>query len=494
MTRLSYWDKRYLRIKAQELQNTANYESNLKSRLSGLEYELEQEMNVWYSKYADNHDIDPDIARKLLKTVGSTDWTMTLEEFKQKAIKGGYTKELDSEYFKSRIARLQDLESQLKEISSRFASNETDSLSNRLADQFQETYMATIFNTQIQKGKLTSDFARFNEDQIKYIVNQPWHKEDFSKRIWKNYHDELPNQLVDVMLRGTFMGYSPQRITRMFQQRFEGIRRHQIHRLVITEMGHIAEQSTSKAYEESGIEKYQYMATLESHTCDVCAHLDGEIFKMSDKKDGINYPLIHPHCRCTTIPYIEGLPDVKERWVRDPITGKGKTVKNLTYKEWYKQVSKINDDIKFNQVRTIMGKYSPSRDEYELIKDTDGFKNDFKRIKYIRESVKEDKNIANRDKVVDAYISFKNDGISITGHASIQYMYRMRQKNGRLMYNYHSIKNICSKPVNYIDSRNNRPIRYYDKIAVVKENGEDLIVTLIRQRKTGKWWKSIEEE
>ncbi len=334
MTKLSYWDKRYLRIKARELQNTADYESNLKSRLSGLEYELEQEANIWYSKYADNHDINPDTAKKLLSTVGSTNWTMTLEEFKRKAIKDGYTKELDSEYFKSRIARLQDLEEQLEEISSRFASDETDSLSNRLTDQFQDTYMTTIFNTQIQQAKLTSEFARFNEDQIKYIVNQPWHKEDFSKRVWKNYHEELPKQLVDVMLRGTFMGYSPQRITKMFQQRFESIRRHQIHRLVITEMGHIAEQATSKAYEESGIEEYEYMATLESHTCEVCAHLDGEIFKMPEKKEGVNYPLIHPHCRCTTVPYIEGLPEVKERWMRDPETGKGKIINNMSFDEW----------------------------------------------------------------------------------------------------------------------------------------------------------------
>jgi len=276
-----------------------------------------------------------------LKTVGSTDWKMTLAEFKRKAIKGGYTKGLDSEYFKSRIARLQNLELQLKEISSRFASDEADSLSNQLTDQFRETYMTTIFNTQVQQAKFTSKFARFDEGQIEYIVNKPWHKEDFSERVWKNYRDVMPNQLVDVMLRGTFMGYSPQRITKMLQQRFEGIRRNQIHRLVITEMGHIAEQATAKAYEESGIEEY---STLESHTCDDCGHLDGEIFKMSDKKEGINYPLIHTRCRCTTVPYIEGLPDVKERWMRDPETGKGKIIDNMTFKDWKSYVN--NDYLK----------------------------------------------------------------------------------------------------------------------------------------------------
>ncbi|WP_201308089.1 minor capsid protein [Companilactobacillus farciminis] len=136
------------------------------------------------------------------------------------------------------------------------------------------------------------------------------------------------------------MGYSPERVTKMFQQRFEGIRRHQIHRLVITEMGHIAEQATSKAYEESGIEEYEYMATLESHTCEVCSRLDGKIFKMSEKREGINYPLIHPHCRCTTVPHIKDLPNVKERWIRDPETGKGKIINNMSFDEWKKYVDK----------------------------------------------------------------------------------------------------------------------------------------------------------
>lgn len=76
----------------------------------------------------------------------------------------------------------------------------------------------------------------------------------------------------------------------MMQKEFEGIRRKQIHRLVITEVIHIEEQATAKSYEESGIEEYEYMATLESYNCDVCGHLDDEIFKLSDKKGDLIIP------------------------------------------------------------------------------------------------------------------------------------------------------------------------------------------------------------
>jgi len=76
------------------------------------------------------------------------------------------------------------------------------------------------------------------------------------------------------------------------------------------------------------------MATLESHTCTICGHLDGQRFKMSERQAGVNYPLIHARCRCTTVPFIADLPDVGERWMRDPETGKGKMVKDVKFDEW----------------------------------------------------------------------------------------------------------------------------------------------------------------
>ena len=113
-------------------------------------------------------------------------------------------------------------------------------------------------------------------------------------------------------------------------------------RSVITEMGHAAEEATAQFYKDSDIEQYQYLATLESHTCDQCARLDERIFYLKDKKEGINYPLIHPYCRCTTVPYDKDLPDIETRWNRDPKTGKGTYVNDMSYNEWLKTVRENN--------------------------------------------------------------------------------------------------------------------------------------------------------
>ena len=158
------------------------------------------------------------------------------------------------------------------------------------------------------------------------------------------------------------MGYSPGRLSRELHRNFTDVKRNDIHRLIITEMGHVAEEATAKAYEASDIEQYEYMATLESHTCSVCGHLDGEIFNLKDREIGVNYPLMHPRCRCTTVPYLKGLPPATERWMRDPETGKGRLIKDMTFDEWKKRYIHKLDNSKLVNKATRM---PPKKHNYQ---------------------------------------------------------------------------------------------------------------------------------
>ena len=335
---VNYWKRRFLYEKQQQLQNTAEYETAMRARLKEVEQVLEQEVDYWLKRYAANQEINTKDARKILSTIDTRNWHMTLKEFKAKAKAGGFDKELDAEYFRSQLSRLENIDEQLTSLLAQYATSETDKMENSLSNQFQQTYMHSIYLTQIEQAKLSSNFATINEYQVKAIVNSPWRGSDFSKRIWKNYTEVLPNELGDALLRGTVLGHSHEQIFKMMRQRLKDVEDYQLHRLVITEMGHVAETATAEAYKEEGVEQYQYLATLESHTCEECAHLDEKVFDLKDKVEGLNYPLIHPYCRCTTMPYIKGLPDSSERWTRDPETGKGMYVDDMTFNEWKKQI------------------------------------------------------------------------------------------------------------------------------------------------------------
>lgn len=334
MNSQEYWKKRALLTKQKEMASTAEYEVAMRSRLKDLENEFIRESKKWVTKYAKENNQSLRQAADYLNSIDTTKFDMTLAEFEAKARAGGFEKELNSAYYKTRIARLQELYRQYQELAARYADNEEDNMAIGLAKRYEDTYLLENYNKYLVVGGLDVNFAHFNEQELKDIVYQPWKGGNFSKRIWNNYTKVMPEVLTDVMFRSTALGYSYNRLERMLRDRFQGVVKSNIHRLVVTEMGHAAEQATAKFYKDSDIDQYQYLATLETHTCEVCAHLDGRIFYVKDEKDGVNYPLIHPYCRCSTVPYMKGLPDIETRWYRDPITGKSKWTRNMSFNEW----------------------------------------------------------------------------------------------------------------------------------------------------------------
>ena len=353
MNSQEYWKERALLAKQKEMVSDAEYEAAMRSRLKDLENELIKETKKWLTKYANENNQSLKEAADYLNSIDTSKFDMTLAEFEAKAKAGGYEKELNSAYYKSRIARLQELYRQYQEVAARYADDEEDNMAIGLAKRYEDTYLLENYNKYLVVGGLDVNFAHFNEQELKDIVYQPWQGSNFSKRIWNNYTKVMPEVLTDVMFRSTALGYSYNRVERMLRDKFQGVVKSNIHRLVITEMGHAAEKATAEFYEDSDIEQYQYLATLETHTCDVCAHLDEHIFNVKDEKEGVNYPLMHPYCRCTTVPYIKDLPDIPTRWSRDPITGKSKWVKNQPYSEWAK--SNGQRTYTFSQWKQVQG-------------------------------------------------------------------------------------------------------------------------------------------
>ncbi|UQS85856.1 minor capsid protein (plasmid) [Apilactobacillus apisilvae] len=350
----NYWKTRALQTKVRAILMSNEYELALSKRMNGLKDDLQQRLKQFYTMYADNEGIPYDEANKILMNISSKHWEMTLDEFKKKAIAGGYTKELNSEYFKSRIARLEDLEKQLIDLSTSFAGQEQFKFEKSLVDAFDNTYMRTNYNIQQGFNYFTTDFAHFDEEQLKVIVSKPWKPSNFSSRIWperpkqetkpksydqrlmENYRNELPSQLMDSLLRSTVIGASYQEVTKEFSNRFEDVSKKSIHRLVITEMAHVANESSFMSYEDNGVEEYDYLATLENRTCSVCALLDEKNFKVSERVEGKNCPVMHPHCRCTTVAHVSEMPPIK-RWSKNG--NEREYVDDMNFTEWKNKIA-----------------------------------------------------------------------------------------------------------------------------------------------------------
>lgn len=332
---LPYWQRRELYLKQRQLDYTAEYERQAGKRLRSLQNAVTLELHKYYQKYANNADITLYSAQKELDSIDTKSWSMTLEEFEAKAKKGGYDKELNSEYYKSQIARIKDIQQQLERLSQSTARTEQGKMASALSETYRDTLDHETYLHDMRKGSITVGYGGFNDKEVMYAVSKPWRGSDFSKRIWKNYTEVLPDKLTDTIGRGLLLGKGYDEVTDDLARTFKDVRRSDIHRLVVTEMAHAQEQATAEFYRETETEYYTYLATLETHTCDVCRQLDGKKFKVSDIKPGINYPLMHPYCRCTTVPADDDFtPDT--RWARDPETGKGELIQNMTFTEWQK--------------------------------------------------------------------------------------------------------------------------------------------------------------
>ncbi|SCC15017.1 hypothetical protein GA0061074_1261, partial [Weissella bombi] len=116
---------------------------------------------------------------------------------------------------------------------------------------------------------------------------------------------------------------------------------------------------------------------------------------------------------------------------------------------------------------------------------------DVKTVNYIKHSARETSDTKIRNKGVDIYYSLKRDGYESSGHAVTRMAERMFKKNGQYNYNYQTIINTLHKKPNFIDSRNGRLVRYYNKIAIITEKDTNYIVTFIKQRKKGNGWTQL---
>lgn len=124
----------------------------------------------------------------------------------------------------------------------------------------------------------------------------------WSSRIWKNNAllvEKLENGLFDSVAAGASKDKLVKRIKEDFNVRFN-----EADRIVRTELSHIQNQSTLDRYNEAGINKYKYLAEIDERNCDICQKLDGQEFNLKDAEVGINFPPMHPGCRCTIIPVI----------------------------------------------------------------------------------------------------------------------------------------------------------------------------------------------
>lgn len=195
-------------------------------------------------------------------------------------------------------------------------------------------YLSRAYDYATELDELSSYFF-FNPDIVEQIMQRKWFGGNYYTRSVAN-NEKLASAIDEILAFNATRGFPLEYMMLQLREKFDWLGKGRAKTLIQSEVGYVLEQANYQVMEDTGLEKYMYLATLEINTCPICRGLDMTIHLLSKAEVGKNYPLMHGNCRCTAIGYIEGAP-IKQRWYRDPVTGKGKIGNAISYDEWFKQ-------------------------------------------------------------------------------------------------------------------------------------------------------------
>ena len=102
--------------------------------------------------------------------------------------------------------------------------------------------------------------------------------------------------------------------------------------------------SQKEAFNKLDVQEYEIVATLDSHTSEICQEMDGQHFLMKDYQAGVTAPPFHVWCRSVTAPYFSD----NYNGERAAKGEDGKTYyvpDDLTYKDWENRYKEYRDHV-----------------------------------------------------------------------------------------------------------------------------------------------------
>ncbi|MFR7450120.1 MAG: minor capsid protein [Butyricicoccus sp.] len=169
-------------------------------------------------------------------------------------------------------------------------------LRDHLQERYTDTYYRTVYAVSQQADVQT--FARIDPQTVEKILATPWVGSEFSSRIWAD-KDKLTRELMQTLSRGFVRGDSLDRMTKEFAQRM-GVSESRAATLIHTESAHMAAEAAKQGYRETGVQSYRFEAAPTSRPAQCAALWISASFRLRTET-GINYPPLHPRCRCTTV-------------------------------------------------------------------------------------------------------------------------------------------------------------------------------------------------
>lgn len=339
MTNAEYWKQRFTQLEAAQNRKGAGAYLEIEKQYKAAQNELEAQIARWYQRFAGSNGISLAQAKQWLKGQDLAEFKWDVKEYikygKENAINGAWMQELENASSKFHISRLEALQIQTQNSLETMFAQQMGTMKKALSDVYASGYYHTAYAVQQGFG-LGWDIAGLDQAQIEKVLSKPWAVDgyNFSTRIW-NSKTKLIGEVHNELSKNLLTGADPQKAIDSLAKKM-GTSKSNAGRLVMTEQAYFSSAAQKDCFNDLDVEEYEIVATLDSHTSDICRSLDGKVFKMSDYKPGVTAPPFHVYCRSTTAPHFKDNFDAGERAARG---ADGKTYyvpDDVTYSEWKK--------------------------------------------------------------------------------------------------------------------------------------------------------------
>lgn len=339
MKNSDYWKLRFEQLEAAQNGQGAAAVAEIERQYKEAQKQIEGQIARWYQRFADNNGISLAEARQYLKGAALKEFKWDVQDYikygQDNALMGGWMKELENASAKYHISKLEALKIQTQQSLEVMFSKQLGTVTWAMGDVFESGYYHTAY--ELQKGfNIGWDIAGLDQSQIEKVLAKPWAVDgkNFSERIWGN-KQKLISEVHGELTQNIMLGADPQKAIDSLAKKMK-TSRYNAGRLIMTEEAYFSSAAQKDCFEELGVEQFEIVATLDSHTSDICRSLDGKHFPMKDYQPGVTAPPFHVFCRSTTVPYFdEDFGDIGERAARDEETGKTYYIPDdMNYQDW----------------------------------------------------------------------------------------------------------------------------------------------------------------
>lgn len=378
----AYWLQRFTDQTAAVHDEVDRATEELRQAWAAIIQDVANEINGWYNRFAAEQGLTMAEAKKALTTKELAGLKMSLREFEKLAkanANGKWEKELSAASARVRISRLEAMEIGIRNYLWKAYQNTHNTAADTLRNAYTSEYYHNAYEMQRAAGKFTP-MQEIPEDIINASLSHPWAADgrEWSERIWDN-REQVTREMQGELVRSIIQGKGAYESSLRLAQKM-GTGQYQAVRLLQTEATYITTMADVDSFGAMGVEKVQYVATLEAHTCGTCGGLDDKVMNRKDAVPGVTAPPMHPNCRCTLVPYYGD--NATRRWMKNPSTFDRKTTGDISFKEWQeKYIIKSGSPKNPKPVKGLAGgKTAYSNDHVTVAQEPDIAYNDDKAV------------------------------------------------------------------------------------------------------------------